>query len=153
MRLWTCQGKDVHVDDPNHVVDYTKGTYWKENIGRYREALPELHKLLKTTQFLWCSTEKQNRASEDVEEDVMQWELKVPLTQIVSGYRVSVWDGPKSKKGIFEGKDNWDDLLVPVDKIERSDRSDLGVLVRVPLPNRDWAKCHGLQPVKYSGSG
>ncbi len=151
MQLWTHHPSVFRVNDPDLVVDYRKGEYAKKNTHdnegfRYCNVLPKLHKLLETTQFLWCCKGRgcYPRVSEDLDKDLSEWELNVPLTQIVTCYSVSVWEDI-----VWSRSDDWKHLLIPVSEIEpaANDPSDFGALVRVPL-NRKWATCHGLlQPI------
>ena len=152
MQLWTHHPSDFPVDDPDLVVDYTKGKYadssMEGNNGfRYRTVLPELHKRVETSQFLWCCTERGSypRVTEDVDKNLMEWELNVPLTQILAFHRISAWEDL-----VWSRSDDWEELLIEVGEIEppANDLSDLGVLVRVPL-NPTWTTCHGPLPPKY----
>ena len=150
MQLWTYHPSDFRVDDPDLVVDYTKGKYAEPssqvNGFRYREVATKLHKRVGTTQILWCFVERGRyvRVTEDVDKDVMEWELNVPLTQILAFYRVSVWEDI-----IWSRNDEWEHLVIAVEIEPPASRlSDLGALVRVPL-SREWTTCHGHLPPKY----
>ncbi len=153
MQLWTHHPSGFSVDDPDLVIDFRKGEYAKEdtqdNKGfRYCNVLPKLHTRVGTTQFLWCCTKRGEypRAMED--DDSVEWELNVLLTQVLTFYRVSVWEDI-----VWNRNDNWDRLLIPVGATEPagSQLNDLGALVRVPLdPNR--AKCHGQLPLSVTGA-
>ena len=149
MELWTHHLVEFPVNDPNLIVDHTRGQYWEEEmIGVdgfcYRDVLPRLHTCLGTTQFLWCCTRRDcyPRASEDVDKDLMEWELNVPLTQVLTFYRGSVWEDI-----LWSKSDNWDRLLIAVGETAPAGNqlNDLGALARVPLEPK-WAKCHGQLP-------
>ena len=153
MQLWTHHPSDFRVNDPDLVVDYTKGMYAQPSMQgingfRYCNVMPKLHTRVGTTQFLWCCTERgcYERVTEDVDKDLLKWELNVPLTQILHFHRVSVWEDI-----VWSRSDDWQDLLIEVGETERAanDLSDVGALVRVPL-NRKWATCHGLLQPMYS---
>jgi hypothetical protein len=49
MRLWTYHAERFEIDDPRLRIDWTIGRFWNLTDKRfnYREALPELHKLLR----------------------------------------------------------------------------------------------------------
>jgi hypothetical protein len=153
MQLWTYHPSDFPVNDPCLVVDYTKGVYWHPDMQgnngfRYREVLPKLHARVGTDQFLWCFLKRggYERVTENVDQDLMEWELNVPLTQILRFYRESVWHD------IVHSRSNeWGKLLTEVGQTERTgtDRTDLGALVRVPL-KPEWARCHGQLLPRYA---
>ena len=152
MQLWTHHPSDFPVNDPCLVVDHTKGVYWQSDMQgsngfRYRAVLPKLHALIGTDQFLWCLTERgrYERVRENVDKDLMEWELNVPLTQILRFYRESVWD-----KIVRSQNDNWEHLLIAVRETEprASELTDVGALVRAPLHPK-WARCNGQLPPTY----
>jgi hypothetical protein len=140
MQLWTYHPSTFPVDDPNLEVDYTRGIFWRIEMGqsfRYRVVLPKLHDLVKTTQFLWCCTLRGTYPRTWEGDDSVEWELNAPLTQILTFYRKNVWDDI-----VWSRSDDWAQLLIPVGEKERVGDENLGALVRVPLKS-DWAKCHG----------
>ena len=152
MQLWTHHPSDFPVNDPDLVVDYTKGMYAQPSMEgsngfRYRNVLPKLHTLVGTTQFLWCCTERgrYERVTEDVDKDLLEWEINVPLTQILRFHLVSVWEDI-----VWGRSDDWQDLLIEVGETEpaANDLSDLGALVRVPLEPKS-TTCHGPLQAKY----
>lgn len=152
MQLWTHHPSNFPVNDPNLKVDYTKGQYAQpDKVGgialRYREVMPKLHETVETTQFLWCCTQR-GCYPKAMEEDSMEWELNVPLTQILRFYRVTVWENILKNQN-----DDWKRLLIAVCETEPAANypNDLGALVRVPL-KLDWVKCHGQLPIKVAGT-
>ncbi len=154
MQLWTYHPSDFRINDPNLEVDYKKGKYSHPDIQvangfRYCKVIPKLHEMVGTTQFLWCFTQQDQFARTYEDDDSLEWELNVPLTQILTFYREKVWEGI-----IISQNDDWDRLLIAVGETEPagSELNDLGALVRVPLePNQ--AKNHGQPPVRNVGAG
>ena len=52
MKLWTYHPLTFRLNDPNGKIDPTKGMCWGNSSLRYGQALPRLHELLGTDQFL-----------------------------------------------------------------------------------------------------
>jgi hypothetical protein len=151
MQLWTHHPSSFRVDNPQLEVDYTKGQYAQpdragEIAFQYRKVMPRLHQIVGTTQFLWCCT-KRGRYPKAMEEDSTEWELNVPLTQVLSFYRVGVWEDI-----LYNRSDDWTHLLIAVGETEpaANDLDDLGGLIRVPLEPK-WAYCHGQLPIMVAG--
>jgi hypothetical protein len=127
VRLWTYHPSVLRVDATDLRVDPTQGSCWHKDgpYFRYREMLPKLQELVRTSQFLWCFTvpEQFTRTSEN--HDVVEWELNVPVPQILRFLRVPVWEA------ILSGEsDAWEDLFVTSNPEQGV---DIQALVCVPL--------------------
>ena len=147
MRLWTYHPSDYRLDAPNLSVDYTKGMYWRSSMRdfAYREVLPQLQRIVGTTQFLWCLTKRDEhpRTTEDIDSE--EWELDVPLAHISHFLRVDLWENLVWSRGVA-----WDGLLVPVGDVEPtgSELDDLNAIVCLPL-KAGWIICHRPGGIKY----
>lgn len=126
MKLWTHHPDKFKVDDPDLMIDHTKGGYWhhEEKGFRYRDVLPVLVKRIGTDQFLWCCTVRGEfeRVSEDV--DLVEWELDIEYSQILAFYNVPIWDDLVSSRN-----DEWENLVLDTGEADQN----VGALVRVPL--------------------
>ncbi|MFK8115680.1 MAG: hypothetical protein AB8B91_26025 [Rubripirellula sp.] len=135
IRVWTHHPSTFPITSPNLVVDATRSVYYRSQ--EYRDAIHELHHHLKgETQFLWCLTARKTfeRHSESI--DLIEWELDVPASQILTFYREDVWEP------IYHGRSHhWADLLTDLPA------ENVGALVRVPI-DPSWATPHAI-PVKY----
>jgi hypothetical protein len=122
MKLWTYHSILFRLDDPDARIDPTQGPCW--HLPRYREALPRLHKLLRTDQFLWCWTTRGIRASKGF--PLVEWELDVPLSGVLGFHSIPVWND------IIEGKgEAWERLIV--ESAGANADATVGAWVRFPL--------------------
>jgi hypothetical protein len=135
IRLWTHHPSGFKINAVDLAIDSTIGKHWRyQEAGfRYREVLPKLHQLLGTTQFLWCCTVRGQfiRPTEDI--DLVEWELNVPVDQILF-YDAYIWED------IVRSKSNdWENLFIT----GKPDAGDgIHALVLLPLVPT-WVKCHG----------
>lgn len=103
MNLWTYHPITFRPDNPNGTIDHTRGMCRGKE--RYPEVLRRLQDLLGTDQFLWCWTTRGSRSSHGIL--FYEWELDVPLSEILAFYSVPVWED------IFNGRaEEWERLLV-----------------------------------------
>jgi len=135
MKVWTHHPSAFRIDDPNVVIDWTLGTYWRTMPG-YREALPILQRLLREDQFLWCCTKRGQfiRTTEDI--DLVEWELTVNETDVLAYYHEPTWEE------LIRSRGDWKSLLLP------GPCQDAGILAKCP-PRPGIAVCLGPLPVKY----
>jgi hypothetical protein len=122
MKLWTYHPITFRPDDPNGTIDHTRGMYWGKQ--RYRETLLRLRELLGTDQFLWCWTTRGSRSSMEIL--LHEWELDVPLCEILAFYSVPIWEDIFNDRG-----EAWDCLLV--ENAEAVADENLAAWVRFPL--------------------
>ena len=135
MKVWTHHPSTFPLTASNLIVDATKSIYYQSR--EYRDAIQNLHRHLQgETQFLWCLTSRKTfvRHSESV--DLIEWELDVPTSQVLTLYREDIWDE------IYRGKSqDWPSLFT------NTVTENVGALVRVPI-DPSWATQHQI-PVKY----
>jgi hypothetical protein len=140
MQLWTHHPSNFAVDTAAEI-DPTKGQWWTydEPDFRYRQAWPELCKLIGTCHFLWCCCKRGVWLRMTEEDDCVEWQIESPPATILTYYSTIEWDK------IVRGGGNWRKLLLPgstpfIDGV--------GALVVLPLPPGS-ATCLGPLPVKY----
>ena len=130
MRLWAHHESGLRIDAPDFKVDPTKGQYWRTR-PRYRHLLPELCRRLglkKLEYPLWCCTDRDWIVADSWEDE---WELNVPPSQVISLYRVSVWDDIFNRTSLTISAEDWGNLFPEMH--EQPTDKDIGALVRVPL--------------------
>ena len=85
-----------------------------------------MHKLLGTDQFLWCWTTRGSRSFKEFCLLLLEWELDVPLSEILAFHSVPIWDE------IVGGKSEaWDRLSI--EKATAVAEENLAAWVRFPL--------------------
>ncbi len=126
MKLWTYHPITFRPNDPNGKIDPRKGMCWGNSSLRYRQALPRLHELLGTDQFLWCWTTRGSRSSKEVCLLLHEWKLEVPLSEILAFCNIPIWDEIVDGKG-----EAWDRLFV--EKTTAVAEDNLAAWVRFPL--------------------
>ena len=141
VKLWTYHPSTFRIDDPQLSVDYMRGKYWQDDSHgfRYREVLPILCELLGTTNFVWCCTARGKMQKMTSDEDLVEWEISLPMSNVLKFYSELVWD-----KIIWGKSDDWQPLFVS----DIKPSGDLGALVKVPLLP-EVAFCHGQVKPKY----
>ena len=143
MIVWTYHPQAFRLTDPNLVIDPTKGEIWNfgapDRIQRYRRYLPMLQNKLGTKQFLWCCLEPGQFIRVTPKIDIVEWELNVPDSHVLSLYREDVWED------LYYGRaEEWDKLLI--DGLDHAEEK-AGALIKVPIEEA-WATCREVQP-KY----
>lgn len=135
MKVWTHHPSTFPITSPDLKVDATQSVYYRS--WEYRDAIHELHRHLKgETQFLWCLTTRNTFERHSQSIDLIEWELDVPMSQILAFYREDVWEE------IYNGRSkDWAALITS------SVSENVGALVRVPI-DPSWATPHPI-PVKY----
>lgn len=128
MKLWTYHPSNFRLDDPNVKIDPTKGMYWNDESLQYQKVLPKLQQLLGTDQFLWCCTIPDcfDRMTED--DDLVEWELVVPIAEILSFHSVPVWEDIVHGRGCA-----WDSLVIGDLTEQEAGKKEVGAWLRFPL--------------------
>lgn len=143
--LWTYHPSSFRLDDAGGRIDSSRGRYWNyhspDRRVRYRLVLRRLQALIETDQFLWCCTTRGKYFRMTTAEDLVEWELDVPHSQVLRFYREAIW------AGIIEGRDDWSELFV-AEQPCRHERDEIGALVRFPMDNGS-IKSLGPPPPKY----
>jgi hypothetical protein len=144
MQLWTHHPSDFPLDAADLVINPARGIHWQDERRnfRYRERLHALQLLLGTSQFLWCFTTRGGFTRYEESQDLVEWELDIPRSQIITFFSGPVWEDL-----IWGRSGDWTKLFIE-DSAVRPDR-DIQALVRVPLP-RGVATCHGQMPAVYT---
>lgn len=139
MKVWTHHPGTFPLTAPNLIVDASRSIYYRSL--QYRSAIHELHRRLQgETQFLWCLTSRNTFQRHCESIDLIEWELDVPNTQILTLYREDAWEN------IYHGRSSdWDALFT------ETVAENVGALVRVPIAP-SWATPHWI-PVKYPTHG
>ena len=152
MKLWIYHPACFRVDDPNLQLDHTKGRYWNSpdlNLRkRYREILPKLHDLLGTRQCLWCCTVRGLFVRMTEDDDLVEWELRVPFSQVLAFYSIPLWEDL-----IYTRTDTWDGLILEQLGEAEAEHKDIGALVQFHQLHPGWITCHGPPKPLYPKKG
>ena len=94
-QFWTYHPDAFRVDNPTLKLDHTQGTYWDVKYGgmpTYRQARPKLVQLLGVNDFLWCCPIRGLLERYTLAHDLVEWEINVPASQIVSWLDNLQWE-------------------------------------------------------------
>jgi hypothetical protein len=129
VQLWTHHPSHFPLDSADLVIDPTRGIHWQDERRnfRYRDRLNALHLLLGTSQFLWCFATRGGFTRYYESQDLVEWELNVPRSQIIAFFSGSIWEDL-----IWGRSDDWANLFIGSAAVRPN--PDVQALVRVPLP-------------------
>ena len=96
-----------------------------------------LQNKLETTQFLWCCLKRGQFFRITWEHDIVEWELNVPDSHVISLYREDIW------LDLYHGRaEKWDNLLIDgLDCVGEK----AGAFVKVPIKEA-WATRREMLP-------
>lgn len=93
MKLWTWQKKDFSLINSVKLIDSRNHS---EYYNEHKEKFEKLWDRLKTNQFLWCYSEKENAFSEASKleyKNHVLWELDIPVDSIFKNICSIAWSG------------------------------------------------------------
>jgi hypothetical protein len=134
--LWTHHPVRFRINDPGILrVDPSQGPYWACAELSYESSQRALCEALGADQFLWCSTVNA-WISGSIHDDIMEWSLNVPESEVLAFIDEPVWDG------ILRGSGR------PIASAIITHRSakpapNVSALVRFPLLSEWKARCWG----------
>lgn len=150
MKLFTHHPRKFKVDDPKLVIDPTQGDYWK-HYPTYREALPKLQEIVRTSQFLWCEIVPSFVRVADAH-DIVRWEIEIPFSGVLAfinddcGWKSLFTDDPRIDWARVIATPTEREVTLTDDQRRQSARTGhpLSCLVRVPVTN---ATVHEMTPI------